>query len=119
MNVQWGNRVSWIRLVALVAVLGTLRPAVAQFDSEGIELYRHFDLGAFGANSGNDCWGYVSPSGREYALAGLSNKVGIVEITDPNASVIVATIARQAPAIHPHLAGTQTRQEPVAPAIRD
>jgi choice-of-anchor B domain-containing protein len=68
-------------------------PVEAQFESEGIELYRNLDLGVFGANSGNDCWGYVSESGREYALMGLSNKVAVVEITDPAAPVVVQTIS--------------------------
>ncbi len=45
------------------------------------------DLGDMG--SGNDCWGYVSPSGREYALMGTSTATVVVEVTDPtNATVI-------------------------------
>ncbi len=42
--------------------------------------------------SGADCWGYTSPSGREYALMGLSWGNGIVEVTDPANPVIIATI---------------------------
>ncbi|MFM9098528.1 MAG: hypothetical protein ACKOQW_09585, partial [Phycisphaerales bacterium] len=43
-------------------------PAEA-FDSNGILLKSWIPLNNFtGApTSGNDCWGYVSPSGREYA----------------------------------------------------
>ncbi|MHC5026676.1 MAG: choice-of-anchor B family protein [Planctomycetota bacterium] len=38
----------------------------------------------------SDCWGYTSPSGREYALIGLSDGTAFVEITDPgNADLIV------------------------------
>ncbi len=46
-----------------------------------------------GNGSGADCWGYVSPSGREYALMGLSWGNGIVEVTDPDNPVIRPTIA--------------------------
>ncbi len=45
----------------------------------------------FQAN-GNDCWGYVSPSGREYALIGLSNGTGVVEVTSPSFPQVVAHI---------------------------
>lgn len=33
--------------------------------------------------SGNDCWGYVSPSGREYAIMGLHSGFSVLEVTDP------------------------------------
>ena len=49
------------------------------------------DLG--GAETGNDCWGYVSPSGREYALIGDSNGTSFVEVTNPAAPVIIEKIA--------------------------
>jgi len=41
---------------------------------------------------GNDCWGYVSPTGREYALMGLDNAVAVVEITDPFDPVVVGAV---------------------------
>jgi len=31
----------------------------------------------------NDCWGYVAPDGREYALLGVENGTSIIDITDP------------------------------------
>ena len=37
---------------------------------------------------GNDCWDYVSPSGREYALMGLYNEVAVVEVTSPSDPVV-------------------------------
>ncbi|MCH2141048.1 MAG: choice-of-anchor B family protein [Phycisphaerales bacterium] len=49
------------------------------------------DLG--GADTGNDCWGYVSPSGREYAIIGDSQGTSFVEITDPAAPVILGKIS--------------------------
>ena len=36
------------------------------------------------ANSGNDCWGWTDPlTGKEYALMGLDNGTGIIDISDP------------------------------------
>ena len=43
-------------------------------------------------NSGNDCWGYVSPSGREYAIMGVEGGFGFVEITDPINPVVIDTV---------------------------
>lgn len=43
-----------------------------------------------GATSGNDCWGYTSPSGREYALIGTSDGTAFVEVTDPGAATLVS-----------------------------
>ncbi len=42
--------------------------------------------------AGNDCWGYVSPSGREYAIMGLEGGYGFVEITNPTSPVVIDTI---------------------------
>ena len=44
----------------------------------------------------NDIWGYVSPAGREYAILGLLNGTGFVDITDPANPVIVGSIADSA-----------------------
>ena len=66
------------------------------FPSEGITLLSHIPLNNFpglDTGSGNDCWGYVSPSGREYAIMGLAGGFGFVEITDPVNPVIVDTIS--------------------------
>jgi choice-of-anchor B domain-containing protein len=46
-----------------------------------------------GDSSGNDCWGYTSPSGREYAIMGLGASTAWVEISNPTAPVLVATHA--------------------------
>jgi choice-of-anchor B domain-containing protein len=40
----------------------------------------------------NDVWGYVSPSGREYGILGLRVGTGVVDVTDPDAPVIVGAI---------------------------
>jgi len=60
------------------------------FEAQGLRLESWLTLGDLdGASSGNDCWGYASPSGREYAVVGTSSSTVIVEVTDPaNASLI-------------------------------
>ncbi|MHC4845740.1 MAG: choice-of-anchor B family protein [Planctomycetota bacterium] len=64
------------------------------FQGSGVTLLSWLPLGDFGAqSSGADCWGYTSPSGREYAIMGLSDGVGFVEVTDPGAPVLLTTLA--------------------------
>lgn len=61
------------------------------FPSSGVTLRSWIPVTDFDATatSANDCWGYTSPSGREYALIGLSLGTGIVEVTDPaNAQIV-------------------------------
>jgi choice-of-anchor B domain-containing protein len=64
------------------------------FDAQGVVLLSQIPLNQFagGHTSGNDCWGYTSPSGREYAIMGLERGFGFVEITDPVNPVILTTI---------------------------
>jgi choice-of-anchor B domain-containing protein len=61
------------------------------FNASNVQLLGWKPLAEFpGANSSaNDCWGYTSPSGREYAILGMSNGTGFVEVTDPGAPVVV------------------------------
>ncbi len=72
-------------------------PGAAQagtFPSSGVNLLSWLSLVDFGSFiDANDCWGYVSPSGREYAIIGLRSATGFVEITDPANPVIIATPA--------------------------
>ncbi len=67
--------------------------ATAQQAPVGSSLLKQIPLSTFNSGSGNDCWGYVSPSGREYAIMGLNNKVAFVEITNPLMPVVVDTIS--------------------------
>jgi choice-of-anchor B domain-containing protein len=67
--------------------------AAAQFTSDNVSLHAWINLNTFGATSGNDCWGYTSPSGREYALMGVSNALQVVEITNPGTPVIVGSVS--------------------------
>ncbi|MEM7166529.1 MAG: choice-of-anchor B family protein [Planctomycetota bacterium] len=64
------------------------------FASSGVQLLSWMTLGTLSATATNtaDCWGYVSPSGREYALVAHSDGMTIVDLTNPGAPVIVSTI---------------------------
>jgi choice-of-anchor B domain-containing protein len=63
------------------------------FQSSGVTLLSWLPLGDFGVqSSGADCWGYTAPSGREYAIMGLSDGVGFVEVTDPGAPQLLTTL---------------------------
>jgi choice-of-anchor B domain-containing protein len=52
----------------------------------------NFDQQGVTNTSGNDCWGYVTPAGREIAIIGLSGGTGFVDVTVPGASEIVAFV---------------------------
>lgn len=65
------------------------------FDSDGeIEMVSWMPLNQFQGNpsTGSDCWGYTSPSGREYALFTHEAGTAVVEITNPDNAQIVAEI---------------------------
>ncbi|MEP0847786.1 MAG: choice-of-anchor B family protein [Phycisphaerae bacterium] len=64
------------------------------FDASGVTLMSWISLPEFGAqiSNANSCTGYVSPSGREYAIIGLSHGTAFVEVTDPGNAQIVALI---------------------------
>lgn len=54
-----------------------------EYPCSGYDLLGNITLANFGAGAGNDCWGWTDPdSGREYALMGLDNGTGFVDITD-------------------------------------
>ncbi len=69
--------------------------APVDFPRSGIDLRSWISLAEFDptADGANDCWGYVAPSGREYALIGLSIGTAFVEVTDPANAQIVGVIA--------------------------
>lgn len=70
---------------------GGVDDPTASFESENVTLLSWIPLSAFpgGHGRGNDCWGYTSPAGREYAIMGLQRGFGFVEVTDPTNPVIV------------------------------
>ena len=61
---------------------------------ENVVMLSNVQRGEFaGSNSAaNDVWGYVSPSGREYALIGLRRGMGVVEVTNPRDPSVIAFI---------------------------
>ncbi len=65
-----------------------------QYPADKVKLLKHFSVQEMGGGGGTTCWGYVSPSGREYAIMGLTRSSVIVEVTDPVNARIVATIPR-------------------------
>ena len=85
-----------------VWTLGMPVPRADTFDASGVTCLAWIPLSNFAGthSSGNDCWGYVSPSGREYAIMGLQRGFGFVEITNPVAPVIVGVITGPASSWH-------------------
>jgi choice-of-anchor B domain-containing protein len=80
------------RLLLALAVSGTLISSSlqAQTESNKIAFKSRLSLAQMGATFAEDSWGYVSPSQREYAIIGLSQGTGFIEITDPENPVIVS-----------------------------
>jgi choice-of-anchor B domain-containing protein len=50
--------------------------------SPNVQLLAH--VNDYPSEGYNDCWGYVAPDGREYALLGVRNGTSILDITDTN-----------------------------------
>lgn len=89
------HAVSTATTIAVAGVTCAVAPsASAQYSRDNVTLYAQLDLGDLGGNpdNGNDIWGYVSPSGREYALMGVSNALKVVEITDPQNPTVIGTV---------------------------
>ena len=67
------------------------------FPADGVQLLSWMSLpelgGALGGmQSASNCWGYTSPSGREYALIGLSDGTAFVEVSNPGFPQLVEVI---------------------------
>lgn len=64
------------------------------FTSSNVNLMSWLPLDQLdGGSSGSDCWGYTAPSGREYAIICTNVGTNWVEVTDPGAPSLVASIA--------------------------
>lgn len=83
-------------LLALSIFSGTAQ-SLPQNDARSVSLLSQIGVAAFGDTSAtaNDIYGYVSPSGREYAIVGLARGVGFVDVTSPEAPVIVGHVSNQ------------------------
>ena len=53
------------------------------FPCSNARLLSNLPPSTWGAGSGNDCWGYTSPSGKEYALTCLLNGTAVIDISVP------------------------------------
>ena len=63
------------------------------FDFDGIGLLANLTMPELDpGQEGADCWGYVSPSGREYALMTTTGGTSFVEITNPGNPQIIQYI---------------------------
>jgi choice-of-anchor B domain-containing protein len=64
-----------------------------EFEASGVALKAWFPPSAYPIESpGNDVWGYESPSGRQYAIAGTHEGTAFIEVTDPANSEIVGWV---------------------------
>ena len=88
---------AWTALTCLSAPAPSPAPSAATGGAEAVAqgslltFRSRVTLGQLGSSSANDCWGYVSPSGREYALTCTFNGTVFVEITDPDNPIIVSS----------------------------
>ncbi len=70
-------------------------PPPINFPSFNVQLLAWLPVTEFNAaaTTGNVAWGYVSPSGREYALMGFSHGTAFVEVTNPSSPEVLTVIA--------------------------
>jgi choice-of-anchor B domain-containing protein len=67
----------------------------AEYPCRGIDFMSRVPLSSFNGNptSASNLWGYVDlDNNREYAIIGLRNGTGVVDVTDPANPVVVETI---------------------------
>lgn len=58
-----------------------------------VDLLAYMPLTAFSAGSGNDNWGWTDPTtGKEYALMGLNNGTGFVDISNPESPLYLGKL---------------------------
>jgi len=65
------------------------------FPSSNVTFLGQVTVADFGTGSAdaNDCWGYVTPMGKEIAIIGLQKATGFVDVTDPVNPVIIGTFS--------------------------
>ena len=91
-------RIHFALAAAGCAALTVFAPSSAWaggFPAENVALYSQITPGQFGSSFATDCWGWTSPSGREYAIICLNDKTAVVEITNPTLPIIVGTVSHQ------------------------
>ncbi len=83
-------------LAAVVATSCLGAAAYAQFTSQNISLLSNRTPAQFNTTAGSSCWGYTSPSGREYAIIGGFNRSAYYDVTNPTSPVLIGTIPHTA-----------------------
>jgi choice-of-anchor B domain-containing protein len=76
---------------AAEAVVPCIAGMAGSYPCASVDLLELVPLATLGAASANDLWGWSS-GGREFALVGLDNGTGFVEITDPASVVVLGTL---------------------------
>jgi len=72
------------------AQVGCVGGQAAGYDCKDVDLMAHVPLGSFNSQGGNDIWGWTDPSTQhEYAIIGLREGTGFVDVTNPTDPVIV------------------------------
>lgn len=66
------------------------------YPCENVDLLSHMPLSEFGSTSGNDIWGWTDPKNhKEYALMGLNDGTGFVDISNPRKPVYLGKLPTQ------------------------
>ncbi len=60
------------------------------YPAHNVVLRSRIPLQTFDMGDGADCWGYTSPSGREYAIMTMTAGFSVVEVTDPASPQVIA-----------------------------
>ena len=96
-NTDWRKLAEPFQTVRAEPVFGPLTPQSGEilgFPASNVTLLAWLPLGQFQGSQlhGNDCWGYVSPSGREYAIYGLQSGFTVLDITEPTNPVQIGFV---------------------------
>ena len=80
--------------IVTLLVLSICLPLGAQVSN--IQPLSQLTPGQMGASQGNDIWGWTDgQTGREYALIGLNDRTGFVDVTDPTAPQFLGHLPTQ------------------------
>ena len=72
---------------------GCVGGMAGDFPCRRVDLLSAVPVADMGANQANDIWGWTDPAtGREYALVGLVNGVGFVDVGDPEMPLVVGRL---------------------------
>lgn len=90
---------AFARLKSVKSTEACIDGIAGQFTCHNISLISQLPLSSFTGNhsSANDIWGHVDlNTGKEYALMGLQKGTAVIDISEPEAPVVVDVIAGQA-----------------------